>query len=136
MYLFKQYTYRELAVRRGEGPMGSRMWGGGGGRGRGGRTGALGGIFTVKEEERGREHKITNTKYILNTYIYIYIYRSYTQNKRTYNKVSSPSAMREEDDVVRKTQIKGAKSPFSSNHEQWTVNAFWEFFGQIQFMIK
>ena len=100
--------------------------GGGWWEGEGGRTGALGGIFTVKEEERGREHKMTNTTYILNTYnIFTFIYIVHiTQNKRTYTKVSSPSAMREEDDVGRKTQFKGAKSPFSSNNEQWMVKRF------------
>ena len=47
--------------------------GGGWWEGEGGRTGALGGTSTMKEEERGREHKMTNTTYILNIYIYIYI---------------------------------------------------------------
>ena len=101
-------------------------------------TGALGGIFTMKEEEGGGNIKRPTQHLIRTFYIYIYIYiHVYTiQNKRTYTKVSSPSAMREEDDVGRKTQSKGQKSPLSSHHDQWMVKCFWEFFCPIQHMIK
>ena len=75
MYLFKQENVPRTSGKKRGGANGKLCVGRGKVGGVGGMIGALGGTFTMKEEERGRrEHKITNTTSNPNISIYLYLY--------------------------------------------------------------